>query len=112
MNDVEETLLGAFEHLKHIAKTANSPTKEMEMGARLAALIAALRDVYPNIPIEEKSIAVALIEANSPYQMQNSIALGDAISKLVLECPNQNGEKIDTMFFMVAPEHARRAKFS
>ena len=110
MVDIENTMLATFENLKNSARSSISPAREFEMGGNLAALIGGLRNAYPNIPIEENSIAMALIEANSPYNMTDSIALSDAISKLVLECPDSRGEKIDTTFFMIAPESARLAK--
>ena len=110
MADIEQTLLTAFENLRLIA-TTDSPQREFEMGGILAALIGGLRDAYPNMPIEDESIAMALIESNAAKTISDSTALADAIKKLVSECPDIQSEKVDTTYFMIAPNNARMAKF-
>lgn len=110
MADIEQTLLTAFENLRLIA-TTDSPQREFEMGGILAALIGGLRDAYPNMPIEDESIAMALIESNAAKTISDSTALADTIKKLVSECPDIQSEKVDTTYFMIAPNNARMAKF-
>ena len=109
MADLETTFLSTFGYLKAAASDSVSPVREIEMGGALAALVGSLRDVYPDIPIEEKSLAIALINANA-NSMIDAVSLSDAISKLVLQCPDRDENKMDLIYLMIAPESASQAQ--
>lgn len=103
LNDIEITLLGTFSQLEAASQNPIQITRQFEMGAALAAVIGALRDVYPTIPIEDKSLAVALIEANYEKRMDDSKILCDAIGHLVNNCPDD--KRLDTVFYIIAPNY-------
>lgn len=80
----------------------------MNIVAALAAMTGALRDTYPNLPVEEENISFALIDANAAGQQIDADGLADAIIDLVKRCPDQRNEKIDTMMWMIAPKIMER----
>lgn len=103
LNDIEITVLGTFSQLEAASQNPMQIMRQFEMGAALAALIGALRDVYPNIPIENQSLAVALIEANHEKRINESEILCDTISSLINNCPDD--KKLDTVFYIIAPKY-------
>lgn len=57
--DIEVTLLRAFELIKNNVDNPDSLQRRFNIVASLAAMTGALRDCYPNFPIEDENIALA-----------------------------------------------------
>lgn len=109
--DIEATLLRAFELIKNNVGNPDSLQRRFNIVAALAAMIAALRDCYPNFPVDDENISLALIQANADCLQPDADGLADAIAELVERCPPLRQKQIDTMMWMIAPafiEQTRR----
>ncbi|WP_370311243.1 hypothetical protein [Sagittula sp.] len=106
--DIEYVLLRSFERIEHAADDPDQMSRRMKIVAALAAMTGALRDTYPNFPIENENIAFALIDANASGHQADSDGLAGAIIDLVKRCPDQRKEKIDTMMWTIAPNMMKR----
>lgn len=108
IEDIELTMLKTFQRIQDHSANTDNLRRTANIAAALAAMTGAIRDTYPNFPIEKENIVFAFIEANANGPQADLDGLADAITNLVKRCPNQRKAKIDTMMYMIAPKMMKR----
>lgn len=109
VEDIEQTMLRAFDLLSDASEDPELLTRRFKAIAALASLMGALRDAYPGLLIEEQSLARGLIEANAAYRYEFADMFLNAIMDGVRDCPAERQARINSVLYTIAPKGAMKA---
>jgi len=101
--DITNTMVSAFDALRGLASDPDPLQRLFGMNARLAALIGALRDVYPGLPIADDGPGMELIQTAAANDVFAAEKLASALFDLVEQCPNETNAKMNVMIFILSP---------
>ena len=102
-SDITTTMVSSFDGLKKLVGNPDPLERLFGMNARLAAMIGALRDVYPNIPIANDGPGMELIETIAKKDVFAAQALSDELFELIRHCPKAVNAKTNVMIFILSP---------
>lgn len=101
--DIEEVFLSCFQDIREAAKEQFPLQQRFKIVVSFAATIGAMRERYPNFPIEQDSMAVALVQANAEGHDADVEGLIRAAIDMVKRCPDRRSARIETVTWMIAP---------
>lgn len=101
--DIETSMQTAFDVLAEEAKNPDQLHRLFAANARFAALIGALRDTYPGLPVDDHGPAMTLIEMIGTGDVFEAERLANALCDLIRYCPNQKQAKLNVMIFSISP---------
>lgn len=101
--DITHTMVSAFDELRTLANNPDALQRQFGMNARLAAMIGALRDTYPGLPIADDGPGMELIQASGCNDVFAAAELANSLFDLVENCPNDPNAKMNVMIFILSP---------
>ena len=101
--DIQTTLTRTFDALAREARKPEGIQRLYSANGQLAAMIGALRDNYPTLPVDDDGPGLSMIKLIGARDVFQADVLLSSIFELVRHCPNNVTAKMNTMIFLVSP---------
>lgn len=101
--DITNTMVTSFGHLRALSTNPDRLQRLFGMNARIAAMMGALRDTYPGLPMDDNGPGGTLTQNLAARDNLAGGELADALFELVRGCPNDANAKMNVMIFIMSP---------
>ena len=102
--DLSRTLLRMHADILSTRSIEHEVPKRAELSTVIAATYAALRDAYPQLPLEQESLGFAFVEANAELRFDDADVLMQAIFDLCDSGKNAGANKFDIAAYILMPK--------
>ncbi len=101
--ELSQTLLKMHSDIMNARKIEFEVLKRTQLSASIAATYAALRDAFPQLPLEQESLGYAFVEANAEMRFDDANGLMEAIFDLCDSGKSARANKFDVAAYILMP---------